>query len=159
MNRYETVRYEMFLRVRNYGVAQRDRFPEASPAGQAFATVSQAVADIEAQTTARLTAAADARKAKSRTQMDLRAKMKAIARTARGLALTDEAWVKRLQMPTRRTDKALLDSARFFLQEAEPHTERLALMGLPATVLADVRALVDALETTKDQRRTGAQRR
>ena len=43
MTTIETRPYEMLVRVRDFGEAHRDRFPASSVAGQAFATVGEAV--------------------------------------------------------------------------------------------------------------------
>ena len=46
MNRNQRFRYEMFVRVRSFGVANRDQFPESSTGGKALALVEAAVAAI-----------------------------------------------------------------------------------------------------------------
>ena len=48
MTRMERTRYEMLLRVRDFGRRYQSRFPESSDGAQAFATVARAVAEIEA---------------------------------------------------------------------------------------------------------------
>ena len=48
MTRIERSRYEMFMRVRNFGKGQRERFPEGSEAAIAFEAVAAAAAQIEA---------------------------------------------------------------------------------------------------------------
>jgi hypothetical protein len=145
----------MFLRVRNFGTAHPDLFPESSPAGESLAVVARAAAAIETHMTAKLAADAEVRKVKSRTRAALRTQMKAVARTVRGLALQEESLVKRLRMPSKRTDVALASAARFFIQEAEVMQEKLVRMGLPPTVVIDLRTLVDGLEATSEQRRAG----
>lgn len=155
MTRPEKVRYEMFLRVLNFGTANHDLFPESAPAGQSLAVVAKAAAAIDAHATAKLAAGAQARKAKSRTRAALKEQMKVMSRTVRGLALEDEGLVKRLRLPTQRTDVALVSAARFFIQEAEAMSDKLVRMGLSPTFVTTLRTLVDALETTSEQRRSG----
>ena len=48
MDRSNRFKYEMFVRVRDYGIAQADLFPESTKAGQRFAEVAAAVAAINA---------------------------------------------------------------------------------------------------------------
>jgi hypothetical protein len=155
MNRLEKVRYEMFLRVLNFGTGNSDLFPGSSPAGQSLAVVAKASAAIDAHATAKLAAGAEARKAKSRTRAALKEQMKVMSRTVRGLALGDEGLVKRLRIPTQRTDVALLNTAQFFIQEAEVMKDRLVQMGLPPTFVTTLRTLVETLETTSEQQRSG----
>jgi hypothetical protein len=145
----------MFLKVLNFGTANQDLFPESSPAGQSLAVVAKAAAAIDAHATAKLAAGAEARKAKSRTRAALKEQMKVMSRTVRGLALGDEGLVKRLRMPTRKSDVALVNAARFFIQDAEVMKDKLVRMGLSPTFITNLRTLVDTLETTSEQRRSG----
>jgi hypothetical protein len=59
MLKTERIRYEMFLRVRDFGTTYRDLFPESSAGGQAFAQVAQAISEIDWHAQAKLGAARD----------------------------------------------------------------------------------------------------
>jgi hypothetical protein len=66
MSRYDTLRYEMFLRVSEFGISHRQQFPESSPAGQAFAAVAAAAAaKFDTHASARRLAGEDSRKVKA----------------------------------------------------------------------------------------------
>ena len=80
------LRYEMLDRVRTFGNANRDAFPEATGGGRAFAVVAEAVATIEAHLTRRVQARAEARKVKSSTRAAVTRAMKAMAATGRRAA-------------------------------------------------------------------------
>ena len=49
MTRQQRFKYEMFVRVRDFGAAHAALFPEASKGGQAFARVLAAVAALDEQ--------------------------------------------------------------------------------------------------------------
>ena len=53
MTRRQRYRYEMFVRVRDFGRASQDLFPASSTGGQAFGRVIAAVAAIEDHLTKR----------------------------------------------------------------------------------------------------------
>jgi hypothetical protein len=46
MNTIETRRYEMLVKVRDFGRAHGDLFPTSSPGGKAFAAVEAAVTEL-----------------------------------------------------------------------------------------------------------------
>ena len=46
MTKEQRFKYQMFVRVRDFGVVHAALFPEASKGGQAFARVSKAVAEV-----------------------------------------------------------------------------------------------------------------
>ena len=65
MTKAERVRYEMFLRVRDFGHAHRDMFPESSTGGRSFATIARAVAEIESHVAKKRVTAKDGRQEKA----------------------------------------------------------------------------------------------
>ena len=68
MTRRQRFKYEMFVRVRDFGVAQAALFPEASKGSQAFARVLAAVAALDEQQKAHLLGLAEARRIKAATR-------------------------------------------------------------------------------------------
>ena len=58
MTRMEMRRYGMLGRVRDFGQAHRDLFPESSVGGQAFATVAAAVAELSDHAVAKMSSRA-----------------------------------------------------------------------------------------------------
>lgn len=155
MRKEERVRLEMFKRVRNFGAANLELFPEGTAGGEAFAIVGQAVEAIEAHTVAKLSASSEVRKATARTRSAVREQMKAIALTARGLALVEDGIDKNFHMPTRHSDNALVGAAGKFLDEAKAQKAKFVRLGLPATFLDDLRTHVAALEKALEHRRAG----
>ena len=118
MTRYEQARFDMLLRVRDFGTAHRGRFPESSTAGKAFAAVSAAVTTLEAHATARVLAAEEGKKAK---------------RAA-------------FRLPKQRSDQAWLTSARAFIREGEAVKARFVTFGMPDTFVTNLQELTGSFE-------------
>ena len=87
MTRQQRFKYEMFVRVRDFGVANAALFPEASKGGQAFARVLAAVAALDEQQQAHLLGLAEARRIKAATRDAVLDYMKTIAAAARRFTL------------------------------------------------------------------------
>lgn len=155
MTRFQRVRYEMFLRVRDFGITHRDLFPESSRGGQSFAKVAQATLLLETHSVARLLAAHDGRRGKVAARAVVRRWMLSIARTARDVARTTSGGNRRLRMPHRTADVALLTSARLFLDDGAPISDAFIELGLPNNWITEFRAAVDAFEEQLKGRRAG----
>ena len=82
MTRQQRFKYEMFVRVRDFGAAHAALFPEASKGGQAFARVLAAVAALDEQQQAHLLGLAEARRIKAATRDAVNDYMKTIAAAA-----------------------------------------------------------------------------
>ncbi|MCC7010717.1 MAG: hypothetical protein IT184_18040 [Acidobacteria bacterium] len=155
MKRIDRVRYEMLLRVRDFWNVHRALFPESSAGGQAFASVAQAVAGIDAHLTSKALAAKEGRRAKAAARAALTRIMRRIVRTGRGLKRTLPDQENNLEMPTRSSDVALLAAARLFIGEVEANRDRLVYLGLPPDVTTSLRDATDAFERAMRGRRTG----
>lgn len=154
MTRHERVRYEMLLRIRDFGAAHREQFPESSSGSQAFATVAEAVADVEAHATAKLVKVREGQRDRAARRSIMLSRMRTIARTSRGIRTASGA-ILTLQMPRRRSDVAVITAARAFLREAEAHHDRLVVLGLPTTCLAELREATEAFAASMAERRAG----
>jgi hypothetical protein len=144
MTKGQRRKYEMFVRVRNFGVVNRDVFPETTGGGQTFAQVAEAVATIEEHLTRREQARAEARKVKATTRAAVTRYMKAIAATGRRVA-EREPGTHPFRMPARKSAPVILTTARLFMEAAERRTEKFVGLGMAPTFLADFRKLVDEL--------------
>jgi hypothetical protein len=58
-------------------------------------------------------------------------------------------------MPKRRSDVAIITTARAFLREAEPHQDQLVNLGLSSTCLTELRATTDAFDEALKEARAG----
>lgn len=155
MTRFQRVRYEMFLRVRDFGITHRDLFPESSRGGRSFAKVAEATSLVETHSVARLLAAHDGRRGKAAARAVVRRWMLSIARTARDVARTTSGGNRKLRMPHRTADVALLTSARMFLDDGAPLSGAFIELGLPANWVSEFRAAVDTFEDQLRGRRAG----
>jgi hypothetical protein len=155
MTKTERVRYEMFLRVRDFGTMHRDRFHDASKGGQMFARVTDAVAQIEAQGLARFHAVRDGRAGKAAARRAVRDWMLVIGRAARDIARTGTGLSAGLRLPARTSDAALVTAARLFLETCQPVSDELIQLGLSANWVSEFTAAIDAFEERRTNRRAG----
>jgi hypothetical protein len=155
MLREQRVKYEMFVRVRNFGIANRSAFPEESGGGKKFGQLAAVVASIEEQLVRRLQARTEARKVKTATKQAALEGMKAIAATGRRAAIGESA-PHPFRMPSRSSATVVLTSARLFSQEAAERKEKFMELGMPPTFLEDfdraVQDLADAVVLKHDSR-------
>ncbi len=151
MTRQQRFKYEMFVRVRDFGVAHAALFPEASKGGQAFARVLAAVAALDEQQQAHLLGLAEARRIKAATRDAVVDYMKTIAAAARRFTLRDAA-ESPFVLPRKRRVGTELVTARRFMAAAALRQKEFEEFGLPATFLSDFKALVDQLQQAADVR-------
>ena len=155
MNKNQRLRYEMFLRVRDFGHVHRDRFPESSTAGKAFAA---AVAGLEAHAMAGLLTAEEGRTARDAARDALVDRLTAIARTARVIARALPGADAVFRMPAERSDTSLLTTARAFISEGQAVKNRFVPLGTPDDFLTGLQKVVDTYDQAIGGRRGGARR-
>ena len=155
MTKYEKLRYEMFQRVRDFGNAHRQEFPDGSMGGKAFRGVEAAIAQIEANATAKVLTAEEGRKAKAAARLMLTDRLSTIARTARLMAKRVPGSDAVFQVPIDSSDLALLTSARAFITECQAALDRFVLLGLPKTFVTELQELTDSFEQAVLGRRAG----
>src|SRR5262249_24340431 len=119
MTRMEMRRYAMLARVRDFGQAHRDLFPESSVGGQAFATVAAAVAELSDHAVAKMSSAREGIRAKTEARHGLIERLEAIARTAHAIAVDRPGFDDSFRLPRQHSDEALVTIARVFIQDAE----------------------------------------
>ena len=151
MQKDQRFRYEMFVRVRDYGTAQKELFPESSTGGQTFAQVTAAVAAIDGHLTDRVVATAEAQRVKAATRAAVFDYMKNVAQTARRVTRSKPG-PNRFRMPRRKSLNAEISAARAFIREAEPLRDEFVRFGLPPTFISDFQGLVDAFQQAVDVR-------
>jgi hypothetical protein len=154
MRKGQRYRFEMFIRVRDFGTANSDLFPASSKGGQTFAQVTAAVTAIEEHLTKRDLARVDSRRVKATTRAAVTAYMKTIAHTARRATL-DEPTQNPFVLPAKKTAPALLSKARLFIEDAKPREAKFVELGLPPTFISEFSALVDELHAAVNVRNNG----
>ena len=136
MTRMEMRRYAMLARVRDFGQAHRDLFPESSVGGQAFATVAAAVAELSEHAVAKMSSAREGIRAMKDARHWLVDRLEAIARTARAIAADRPGFDDSFRLPRQYSNAALATIARVFIQDAEATKDQFVAHGLPDTFVA-----------------------
>ena len=146
MTTLTTRRYVMFTRVRDFGEAHRDLFPESSEGGQAFATVDATVAKLGTHARSKLSSTREGRQAKVAAREALRDRLDAIMRTARAIAEQTPGFDDPFRLPRKQDDESLLLACPLLLDEAEARKARFVGHGLSETFVTDLKALIDRYE-------------
>lgn len=154
MKQREKTRYELFVRVRDFGAVNVDTFPASSPGGLAFAVVAEAVNTFMAHTTAKRLATTEGRKVKAQKRSAVLRQMQEIARTAKGVAREMPGIDRDLQVPERRSDVVLVTTARSMVTALEGITGKFVHLGLASSFVDDLRAAADTLERSHDRRQS-----
>ena len=155
MKKQQRYRYEMFVRVRDFGAANGSLFPESSTGSQSFARVAAAVAEIEGQLSSRVVARAEARKVKASTRATVLQSMRTVAATGRRAARRETVGDV-FRLPRRRTDKALVSTARVFIEEARRREAEFVRLGLPPTFFTDFQSVMNDLDQAVNARNNSA---
>jgi len=145
MTRQQRQKYEMFVRVRNFGLVTRDVFPESSTGGLAFTMVAEAVAALEEHLSRLAVARAEARRIRTTTRRAVADAMRVLTTTGRRVAAA-EPGNHPFRMPRQQSAAVVLATARMLLEQAEQRQDGFARLGIPPAFLADFRRKVGDLE-------------
>jgi hypothetical protein len=158
MNAVQSRRYEMLVRVRDFGDAHADLFPESSLARQTFAAVAEAVQQLNAHTVSKLSSAPGTT-TKAMARADLRDRLEAIGQTARVIAETTPDLEEKFVLQGFLSNQALLMTARVFARDAEPLGDRFIAHVMPKTFLADLGEAIGRFEQAIHEREAGKDER
>src|SRR5438128_7773383 len=145
----ETRRYEMLVRVRDFGAANGDRFPASTLAGKTFAGVSSTVNDLAGLAGTQLAAQGNADasvNAKAAARVALREDLDKIRRTAHIIANDIPDLERKFQIPKPGTDQVLIAAGRAFAQYAAPFAETFIGHELPPDFIDQLKKHVDEFE-------------
>ncbi|MGE0811724.1 MAG: hypothetical protein AB7O28_15780 [Vicinamibacterales bacterium] len=145
MTRQQRFKYEMFVRVRDFGTAHAALFPEATKGGQAFARVVAAVAAIDEHAKNHVIGRAEARRVKTETREAVFEYLKTIAAAARRVTRVEPS-VSPFVLPPHRSLGAELATARAFMEAAATRQAEFEQFGLPSTFIGDFRTAVNRLQ-------------
>jgi hypothetical protein len=149
MNDADTRRMESFLRVREFGQLQTAQIPRNSFAAELLTRLSNIITDLENQAATQssgLRAAQQHSTGKASARDEIFLDLRAIARTARGMALTIPGLEDKFRLPRNLKDQELLSAARSFAADAAPLAAEFIRRGLPADFLEDLNADIATLE-------------
>ena len=155
MKTIETRRYEMLVRIRDFGNAREDLFPESSLAAKHFATVDAAVKKLSGHAAVKMSAAREGKSNKATAREALIESLETISRTARAMAEDTPGLEDKFYLPDPRTDQALLTAGRVFGSDAGPFRDTFIAHAMPKTFVDDLHALVDGFEQAIHDREAG----
>jgi hypothetical protein len=148
-------RYEMLFRVNEFGNARRDRFPEGSVGGRAFATVAEAVVQLRDRAVVQLALKREGARARRAARAALLETLESIGRTARVLQRDAPAFPNSFRLPERMSAQAVLTAARLFVRDIEPVATQFVEHGMPETFVADLTGLLANYEQAIRRREVG----
>lgn len=157
MNGLDIRRYEMLVRVREFGTTHGDLFPRSTLGGQAFAAVGAAIDRLTEHAATQMSGRGSAREgaaSKATAREALRELLDAIVRTARAMAL-DQPHIDNQFRPPRGGDQALLSTARAFLKDAKPLAKQFIAHAMPKDFLADLEQSIADFEVASRDHETG----
>jgi hypothetical protein len=151
MNNQERFRYQMFIRLRQFGTENAADFPAGGVGATQFAEISTVIGLIEglaANQSAGFGSARFAFASKDTARENLRETMSEISRTARAMVYQFPGIDAKFRLPRNKTDTNLLAAARAFESESEVYKEDFIAYGLAADFREELRNEADALEAS-----------
>jgi hypothetical protein len=154
----ERRRFEMFIRVREFGAAHASQFPAGSFAAEQFAALDSAIGALEAHASAQSSGRSGAKQAatgKAAARDELLRDLEAISRTARSMALTTPGLDDKFRAPRNWGHQEVLATARAVAADAVPFKAEFIRRGLPADFLEDLTADIAVMEQAVSQKARG----
>jgi hypothetical protein len=149
MNSFDTRRYEMLVRVRDFGAANATFFPPSTLGAKSFTAVGAAVAALSDHAAMHVSGRGSAREgtaSKAVAREAIRDDLEAIVRTARAMALDTPGVDDKFRPPRSNGDQAILNAARAFARDAAPMAAAFHEHDMPADFLDDLQQDIDAFE-------------
>lgn len=149
MKDIERRKYEMFLRVREFGALRASEFPESSLGRELLNRLDAVVTELDEHASAQTSRQGGAQggtAGKAAARDELRRDLEAISRTARVLALAVPGLENKFRAPRSVSDQALLATARAFAADALPLKAEFTRRGLPEDFLEDLADDIEAFE-------------
>jgi hypothetical protein len=147
----DRVRYECFIRMRQFGLDSAADFPAASVGGVQFAEIASVI-DLVEQLTAKFAASfGDARfsfLSKATARENVRERVAEISAISRSMAYEFSGIELKFRIQRNLSDANLLALANAFHQESEAYEEDFKRYGLDGNFRADLRAAITAFENS-----------
>lgn len=147
MDTRERNRYDMLIRIKQFGQENAADFPPASAGRKNFATIGTVIDNLREHAAAQTSSAGQnttARKAALRDS--IRLKMKAIARTARALAIDNPNLSRLFRIPDGDNDQKLIAAAREFAGESANFKTDLVGFGLQTDFIESLTRAITEFE-------------
>lgn len=149
MNDSDRQRYEMLVRVKQFGIDNAGDF--SGIATTKFSEIGTLVDDTEAKSAAQqsgFSEAAQQFEVKDTARENLRDLMSDTARTARSMEYEFDGIADKFRFQRNMSDADLLARARAFIIEAAPYNANFKDYGLSPDIVAELTPLADAFEAT-----------
>jgi hypothetical protein len=143
MTNDQTVRFEMLVRVREFGEKHQNLFPEGTEGKDALGVIVDAVAQLEAQAKSKAASEREGVGAKAGARQALSRQLEDIARSARVIAADTPGFDGAFTLPRPRSDQKLLTSGRAFIDAAGAAKDRFIRFGMAADFVATLSVAVD----------------
>jgi len=155
MTATETRKYEMLVRVRDFGNTHRDLFPGSTLAREQFATVSEAVKELSEYAVKKMSAKQEGKRTKATAREALLDRLESISRTGRAIAWDTPGFEDRFHIPRRRSDQDLITTGRLFARDAGTFRDQFLAHAMPETFVAELLELVETFEQAIREREAG----
>ena len=149
MNDLDTRRYEMFVRVREFGAAHAAQFPAHTLGGELFARLNTIVNELDEHASEQVSGISSAQQSttsKASARDELRQDLEAITRTARAMALSSPGLEDKFRAPRKSSDQVFLSVARAFAADVEPLKAEFVRRGMPANFVEDLQTDIGQFE-------------
>jgi hypothetical protein len=158
MNNVVNRAHEMFVRVDAFASERAASFPANTLGGELVAELKGVIQSLTGAITSQATGLSSAQRATAErmaARETLRESMKAIARTARVMALDTPGLENKFRLPRSGSDSALLHTARAFAADALPLKAEFIRHELPPNFLEEFEADIADLERAMGGQNTG----
>jgi len=142
---FEGRKYEMLVRVRDFGAYHGHLFSKSTLAARQFEAVDAAVKALRGYAVDKRSTARAGTASRACARRALAGYVRMLRRTPSAMAADVPDLQNRFRLPAR-NDAELLTAGHQFVRDAEPLQSEFILHGMPATFLADLRARVDEFE-------------
>jgi hypothetical protein len=146
MKAIDTRRYEMLVRVRDFGETHGDLFQETSLAREQFTAVAAVVNQLSGHAVTTMAAEREGLQRKAMARAALADQLQTISRTARGMSEDTPGLEDKFRLPVRGSIQTLLTAGRLFARDAEAFESQFIAHAMPPTFLGDLHAIVQAFE-------------
>jgi len=158
VNDSEKRRYEMFVRVRDFGAAHAGDFAATSLGKQLFTTIGTVVSELDSHSSSKTSGVGTARQGtatRASARSAVREDIEGINRTARAMADEIKGIGDRFRMPRSENDQLLLSTARSFATDVEPFSAQFIAHELSPDFIAELQADIAAMETAISSQSSG----
>lgn len=155
MDRDETFTLEMFTRVRAFGLAHANQFPETSRGGELLVTINQVIEELRGHAASQVSKSLASKGGTALNEAAFAAlqdDLEAISRTARVMAFSIPGLDEKFRLPRNVGKQKWLATARSMAQDAEPLKAEFIRRGLPEDFLDDLKADIAKIERGIDSR-------